>query len=416
MLDSLRVRIATGYALLATVTIAVLAVTDSLAVAAIVAVALAALLTLAITRTIAASEREVTYQAQRSTATLETLVAATSQERDRLAAALNSSVDAVLAVDPDGRITFANAAAERLLERQHERLAGDSFALVMPNEQVLAALRASRQDGQRHAALIEQPGRRHLQVITTPIVSGGEWSVLVVVHDLTDVKRTEQVRRDFIANVSHELRTPLASLKSVIETLQEGALDDKAAAREFLARADAEVDRIVQIMEELLELSRIESGEVPLAAEPVQIGQVLARAVARLRHQAQRQGIELSLEAAPDLPPIQGDAERLERVAVNLIHNALKFTPAGGAVRVQAACQDGSVVVKVSDTGAGIAAEELPRIFERFYKVERARSGAGTGLGLAIVKHTVEAHGGAVAVESEEGRGATFSFSLPARA
>jgi len=413
MLDSLRVRIVAGYALIATIAIAALSATDSLVIAAIVAVVSATVLALAATRAIAASEREAVNQAQRSAATAEALIAAATQERDRLAAALQSSVDALLAVDADGRITFANAAAERLLEREQERLAGDSFALVMPNEQVLAALRASRDDGERHAALVEQ-GRRHLQVITTPIVAGGEWAVLVVVHDLTDVKRTEQVRRDFIANVSHELRTPLASLKSVIETLQEGALEEKEVAREFLARADAEVDRIVQVMEELLELSRIESGEVPMAEEPVQIGDVLARAVARLRHQAQRQGLELTLEAAPGLPAILGDAERLERVAVNLIHNALKFTPAGGSVRVRAVREDGAVVVEVSDTGAGIAAEDLPRIFERFYKADRARSGAGTGLGLAIVKHTVEAHGGAVSVESVEGRGATFSFSLPA--
>jgi two-component system phosphate regulon sensor histidine kinase PhoR len=260
----------------------------------------------------------------------------------------------------------------------------------------------------------ERPNHQFLQVVTTPIAGGGEWAALAVFHDVTDVKRTEQVRRDFVANVSHELRTPLAAIKSLIESLESGALDEPETAKDFLERANHEVDRLVRLVEELLELSRIESGEVPMATEPVQIGDVLARAVARLRHQAQRQGLELTLEAAPGLPAILGDAERLERVAVNLIHNALKFTPAGGSVRVRAAREGGAVVVKVSDSGAGIAAEDLPRIFERFYKADRARSGAGTGLGLAIVKHTVEAHGGAVSVESVEGRGATFSLSLPA--
>jgi two-component system phosphate regulon sensor histidine kinase PhoR len=438
---SLRFRIAAGYLLLIIAAFVALAITDSIPIAVAVAVAVAALLSVAVggavtgplgrlsraAQSLASGKLDERFEPRppgeigeladsfnQMAAGLEALVAAAAQERDRLAAALNSSVDAVFAVDPEGRITFANAAAERLLAREHESLVGSSFSFAMPHAEVLEALRSSRVDGRRHSTLIEQPGRKHLQVITTPIVSGGEWSVLVVVHDLTDVKRTEQVRRDFIANVSHELRTPLASLKSVIETLQEGALDDKAAALEFLARADAEVDRIVQIMEELLELSRIESGEVPMAEQPVQIGDVLARAVSRLRHQAQRQRIDLRLETAPHLPPILGDAERLERVAVNLIHNALKFTSEGGTVRVQAVFEDGSVIARVTDTGAGIAAEDLPRIFERFYKADRARSGAGTGLGLAIVKHTVEAHGGTVAVESAEGRGATFSFSFPA--
>jgi two-component system phosphate regulon sensor histidine kinase PhoR len=342
------------------------------------------------------------------------LIAAASQERNRLVAALNSSIDAVLAVNAEGRITFANVAAERLFLRSQEELVGNPFVWVMPDEQVMEALRASREEGRREMRLIERPSRYYLQVITTPIVGGGEWAALVVFHDLTDVKRVEQVRRDFVANVSHELRTPLASIKSVIETLQSGALEDREAAQDFLSRADAEVDRLVQLVEELLELSRIESREVPLARQPIEMAAVLAKAVERLRPQAEKQGLNLTLEVAPNLPPIIGDAERLERVAVNLIHNALKFTPAGGSIHVSADFVGGAVTVKVSDTGVGIAPEDLPRIFERFYKADRARGIGGTGLGLAVVKHTVEAHGGTVSVQSELGHGSTFSFSIPA--
>jgi two-component system, OmpR family, phosphate regulon sensor histidine kinase PhoR len=342
------------------------------------------------------------------------LIAAASQERNRLVAALNSSIDAVLAVNAEGRITFANVAAERLFLRSQEELVGNPFVWVMPDEQVIEALRASREEGRREARLIERPSRYYLQVITTPIISGGEWTALVVFHDLTDVKRVEQMRRDFVANVSHELRTPLASIKSVIETLQGGALEDRKAAQDFLSRADSEIDRLVQLVEELLELSRIESGEVPLARQPVEMAAVLAKAVERLRPQAEKQGLNLTLEVAPNLPPIVGDAERLERVAVNLIHNALKFTPAGGSIHVSADFVGGAVTVKVSDTGVGIAPEDLPRIFERFYKADRARGIGGTGLGLAVVKHTVEAHGGTVSVQSELGHGSTFSFSVPA--
>ncbi|MGD0205445.1 MAG: HAMP domain-containing protein, partial [Dehalococcoidia bacterium] len=179
---------------------------------------------------------------------LKELIAAASQERNRLVAALNSSVDAVLAVNAEGHITFANMAAERLFLRSQEELVGNPFVWVMPDEQVIEALRASREEGRREMRLIERPSRYYLQVITTPIISGGEWAALVVFHDLTDVKRVEQVRRDFVANVSHELRTPLASIKSVIETLQSGALEDREAAQDFLSRADAEVDRLVQFL------------------------------------------------------------------------------------------------------------------------------------------------------------------------
>jgi two-component system phosphate regulon sensor histidine kinase PhoR len=350
---------------------------------------------------------------------LERLIDSASQERNRLIAALNSSIDAVVGVDGQGHIIFANAAAERLFSRSQADLLGTPFGWAMPDEQATEALRASRQNSSRETRLIDRSDRRHLQVIIAPIVGGGEWTTLVVFHDLTDVKRVEQVRRDFVANVSHELRTPLASIKSVIETLQSGALDDRAAAQDFLSRADAEVDRLVQIVEELLELSRVESERVPLAREPVRMGDVLAEAVERLRPQAEKEGLTLTLDVPPDLPLVVGDAERLEQAAVNLLHNAIKFTPGGGSVRVWAHRADGAVTVSVSDTGIGIAPEDLPRVFERFYKADRARTraaarpGGGTGLGLAVVKHTVEAHGGTVSVESDLGRGSTFSFSIP---
>ena len=345
---------------------------------------------------------------------LEALLSAASEERNRLIAALNSSSDAVLAVNGEGRVAFANAAAVRLFDRAQGDLVGNPFVWIMPSEDAVEALRASREEGRREARLIERPNRQYLQVATAPILGGGEWVALVVLRDVTDVKRAEQVRRDFVANVSHELRTPLASVKSVIETLQGGALEDEATAREFLARADAEIDRLVQMVEELLELSRIESGEVPFAQQPVEMGNVLVEAVERLRPQAERQGLNLTLDVSPDLPPVVGDAERLGRVAVNLLQNAIKFTPAGGSIRVSVALAGGDVTVKVSDTGTGIAPEDLPRVFERFYKADRSRGSIGTGLGLAVVRHTVEAHGGSVSAESEPGRGSTFSFSIPA--
>ena len=312
---------------------------------------------------------------------LQEAIGAASREKSRLIAALDSSVDAVVALDGDGGIAFVNAAAERFFSETRQKLVGSPFAWVMPEERVVEALRRSREEGQHEVCLVEGVERQHFQVISTPIIGGGDWVALLVFHDLTEVKRVEDVRRDFVANVSHELRTPLAAIKAVLETLQGGALEDK-------------------------------SGELPLTKEPVEMATVLADAVNRLKPQSERSGIQLVMEVEDNLPTVIGDAERLERVVVSLIHNALKFTSIG-EIRVSAAAENGKITVRVSDSGVGIAPDELPRVFERFYKADRARSRGGTGLGLAVVKHTVLGHGGSVAVESEEGKGSTFIFSIP---
>jgi two-component system phosphate regulon sensor histidine kinase PhoR len=340
-------------------------------------------------------------------------MASASQERSRLAAALNSSIDAVAALDGAGRILFANLAFERAFGRSQMEIAGRPFAWVLADEQVLEAIRASREQQLRQISNVEVSGRQFLQVVTTPIAGGGEWSVLVVCHDLTDVKRTEQVRHDFVANVSHELRTPLAAIKSVVETLAEGALQDETVAQEFLRRADQEVDRLVVMVEELLELSRIESGEQPLAREDVDVAVLLAEVVERLRPQAEHAQIELRLELAPELGRASLDVSRIERAVLNLVQNALKFTPEGGAVTVAAARNAHELRVEVRDTGIGIAPADLPRIFERFYKADQSRASVGSGLGLALVKHAVEAHGGSLGVSSEPGKGSVFSFTIP---
>jgi two-component system phosphate regulon sensor histidine kinase PhoR len=346
-------------------------------------------------------------------AELQSRIESGTRARNRLMAALNSSIDAIVAVDGEGRVTFANSAAAALFGKTEQEMEGNPFVWLMASEKVVEALRVSREEGRRESLIIERPNRRYLSVIVSPIVGGGAWSSLVVMHDLTEMKRVEQVRRDFVANVSHELRTPLAALKSVIETLQGGAVEDRDLARDFLSRADSEVDRLVQMVEELLELSRIESGEVPMRHEPVDMAAIVWSAAERLRPQAQRQGLSLSVKVAGGLPAVMGDAVRLERAVINLIQNSLKFTPAGGCVDVEAHADSGSLSVIVSDTGVGIEPEDLPRVFERFYKGDRARGGAGSGLGLALVKHTAEAHGGAVRVESEPGKGSRFTLSVP---
>jgi two-component system phosphate regulon sensor histidine kinase PhoR len=345
---------------------------------------------------------------------IEARIAGASQERNRLMAAINSSVDAVIAVDAENNVTFANAATEVMLEKKPDEIVGQPFVWVVPTAEVIQALRDSRESGVQSSLVIERPVRRYLRAIVTPIRGGGEWASLVVFHDLTDVKRVEDVRRDFAANVSHELRTPLAAIKSVIETLQGGAMEDTAVAKDFLERADSEVDRLVQMVEELLELSRIESGELEVRKEAVDIGETATAAVDRLRPHADRAGVTLKADVAPSVPAVLGDRVTLERAVMNLVHNAIKFTEEGGSIDVGVRAVEGGIELAVQDTGVGIEAQDLPRVFERFYKTDRARRAGGTGLGLAVVKHTVEAHGGRVWAESTLGSGSTFRMWLPA--
>jgi two-component system phosphate regulon sensor histidine kinase PhoR len=223
----------------------------------------------------------------------------------------------------------------------------------------------------------------------------------------------ETVRRDFISNISHELRTPLASLKALTETLRDGALEDSKAAARFLGRIETEVDALTQMATELLELSRIESGQVPLELKAVPAAALLLSAVERMRAQAERAGITILIDNAEDMTVLRADPTRLEQVLVNLIHNAIKFTRPGGEVILATENEADFVRFSVRDSGAGIPAEDLERIFERFYKADRARSGGGTGLGLSISRHLVEAHGGRIWAESTEGQGSTFYFTIP---
>jgi two-component system phosphate regulon sensor histidine kinase PhoR len=339
-----------------------------------------------------------------------------TEAKSRLIAALDASIDAILALDRGARITFANDAARKLLSSRGEDLVGSPVAYLVPDDRLVEALRSSSEDHASFSLTIERPNKQYLQAVTTPIMGGGDWAALVVIQDLSEARRTEQVRRDFIANVSHEFRTPLAAIKSVLETLEAGAKDEPESAAEFMSLADSEVDRLIQMVEELLELSRLESGDLPLDRNSLDITAILQGVVERMRRQAERAGVQLSLEVSPSLPPVSGDADVIERAVVNLVHNAVKFTPKGGAIRMTARPADGAVSITVADTGEGIPPEDLPRIFERFYRGDRSRGGSGTGLGLAVARHAVEAHGGSIHVQSRLGEGSTFTLSLPADA
>ena len=336
------------------------------------------------------------------------------EERGRLAAVLDNMADGAIITDGDGNVRLINPAAVRILGADEETAMGRSFAEVARDHRIIDLWQQCREECEELIELVEVGHNRpFLQVVVTPLRDAEPGANLVILQDLTQVRRLETVRRDFISNISHELRTPLASLKALADTLHDGALEDPPAARRFLDRMEVEVDALTQMVRELLELSRIESGQVGFEILPVPVVNVVRPPVERLRPQAERADLQLSIDLAPDLPPVLADAERMQQVVTNLVHNAIKFTPPGGEVAISATANQDEVIISVRDTGVGIPADDLPRIFERFYKADRARSGGGTGLGLAIAKHIVLAHGGRIWAESVEARGSTFYVALP---
>jgi two-component system phosphate regulon sensor histidine kinase PhoR len=348
----------------------------------------------------------------RMAAKLKEAMTLVTAERDRIAIVLESMGDAIFVVDGEGRVTMTNKSAEKVLQVPRDAAKGRHFIEVVRDYEIDALLQRCLEKREQQTGLVEIRSKKQLLgVIATPFQ--GDTGCLLLIQDLTELRKLETVRRDFMANLSHELRTPIASLKALGETLHEGAIDQPSVARDFVGKMNVEVDRLAQMVQEMGEISRIESGEAPLQKTPVNVAEVVDRAMGRLMAQADRAGLRLETQVAPSLPRIQADEARLEQVLVNLIHNAIKFTPPAGRITVSAKAEGDKLLVSASDTGVGIPEDDLPRVFERFYKADRARAGGGTGLGLAIAKHVVEAHGGRIWVESVEGRGATFSFSIP---
>ncbi len=335
-------------------------------------------------------------------------------ERARLEVVLQKMTDGVVIVDAAGTIQLINPAAEKMFSVSAVGKAGKPLIEVILHHQPYDMWQQSQRSGEIHRADFEVGSKPvYVQGIATPLSPLISGSTLLLFQNMTRQRQIEAVRRDFISNVSHELRTPLAALKALTETLQGGALEDPRSAHRFLEQMETEVDSLSLMVTELLELSRIESGRVPFTFNPTRPADLASAAVERLRLQAERAGLNLVVDVAEDLPLVRADAVRIQQVLVNLLHNAIKFTPAGGQVSIKAQRQERAVLFNVTDTGVGIASEDLPRIFERFYKVDRSRATSGTGLGLAIARHLVEAHGGRIWAESEVNRGSSFSFTIP---
>jgi len=340
-------------------------------------------------------------------------IASLSQERNKLAAVLANMADGLLLIDHEGRLRLANRVVEKLFGFEEEKALGQPLISVIPNHEIEELRRQCLNEGQQIVKELEtDQGKRFLRIIATPVTGDASTSVLLIFQDLSDMRRLQTTRRDFVSNISHELRTPLASIKAAVETLQDGALADPSVADDFLSRMEQEVDHLTQLVGELAELSSIESGR-QMEMAIVDLHPIVEDTVSRLRALAGRSGVSITADVPLNLPPVRADASRIFQVLMNLVHNAIKFTPPEGHITISAEPIGNRVVISVSDVGIGIATENLSRIFERFFKADKSRSSEGSGLGLAIAKHIVQAHNGEIWVESEQGKGSTFSFSLP---
>jgi two-component system phosphate regulon sensor histidine kinase PhoR len=327
----------------------------------------------------------------------------------------------VIRLDPSLRIVEANARAHALLAHHAGNLRGRSLmeAFMDPSVEGLVVKARTASTGSARTEMRSRGADGPVLVIHAQVApGGGAWLIL---DDVSELRRLQRIRTEFIDNLSHELRTPLTTVSLLAETLQreaEGVGDAiPAKMRDRIAKIEVETGHLVQMVNELLDLSRIEGGGTLQMADGVDMSRLAADSAERLRLFGERQGVTFRIETPPGLPPVRGDAARLGQVVVNLVHNAVKFSPDGGEITIRTAADDGEVVTSVQDNGIGIPRAARDRVFERFYKVDRARlraeAGGGTGLGLAISRHVVEQHGGRIWVDSEEGSGSTFSFALP---
>ncbi|MXX18434.1 MAG: PAS domain-containing protein [Dehalococcoidia bacterium] len=340
---------------------------------------------------------------------------AITAEHARLEAALAAAADGIMAVDATTDVQYANPAALALLGMEESEVVGRTLIESVRDYEFDALVREALAGESVPQPRVVPFGRDRtpLRALAVPVAEGGSWAALLVLVDLSDVQRVDHVRRDFISNVSHELRTPIAAIGALVETLELGDLEgDEQAA--FLSRIRNQVERMALLTNELLDLSRIESGAIHLEPESVDLASSVAEAQAALASRLEACDVRVE---GPDgaTPSVEADRTATVRIVTNLLDNALKFSPDGSVITIDVRDEDPLVAVEVCDDGPGIAAQDLDRVFERFYKAEHSRADDGAGLGLAIVKHLVQAHGGTVAARNEDGRGAAMTVRLPKR-
>jgi two-component system phosphate regulon sensor histidine kinase PhoR len=351
-------------------------------------------------------------------ARLEQTYRSLTAERNQSAAILGSMVEGVAVIGAEQRVVFVNDAFCRDLSLARDACIGRRLVEVMRQPELLKLVEAAQAGASLTAAemtLSAGPVTRHVSVTAAPVRAEGGGAIVLVLHDISELQRLERIRRDFVANVSHEFKTPLTAIQGFTETLLGGALDDAANRRRFLEIIREHARRLARLTDDLLTLSRVEAGKLELQVTAVDVAELVNGCVETTRLQAEQKELRLTAELPADLPALRGDAGRLAEILQNLLDNAVQYTPAGGRITISAAAEGGTVRLQVTDSGIGIPQHEQQRIFERFYRVDAARSreAGGTGLGLSIARHLAEAHGGRIEVRSEAGAGSTFTLFVP---
>jgi two-component system, OmpR family, phosphate regulon sensor histidine kinase PhoR len=353
-----------------------------------------------------------------SAARLNAGIGVLTDERNRSAAILGSMIEGVAVISESERILFSNRAFSRILGLQDAgEIEGRALLEVARQSDLLASMKMAL-GGQAQVTseiVVGTVRPRSFAVTAAPVQAASHKGAVLVLHEITELRRLERVRQDFVANVSHEFRTPLTAIQGFAETLLGGALEDPINRRRFVEIIREHAMRLARLTEDLLKLSRIEAGQLKLEFRPVSVAQLIDSCMETAQLKAVPKRLSLAVQMPAELPPVRGDANSLQEVLQNLLDNALQYTPAGGKIEVSALSTDSRVVVTVADTGIGIPQVEQERIFESFYRVDAARSreAGGTGLGLSIARHIMEAHGGHLWVESAVGEGSRFHFSIP---
>ena len=350
---------------------------------------------------------------------LKTKIETILEDRNQLSAVLTSVIEGVVAIDRNEKIILFNSALQKLFNLTRDKAIGRFFWEVIRNNELNDLLREvmeKKDFREKELTLFFSQGEKIFQVHALPIkgekvISG----VVAVLHDITELKKLERMRIEFVANVSHELRTPLTLIKGFIETLKRGAIRDSKNSQRFLDIIESHTERLNNLIDDLLELSKIESKEIKMEFQPIDLREVIEEVVSNFKEAIDEKGHTVEIDIPPDFPQVEVAPERIEQVFINLLDNAIKFTPAGGKICIRGTVKEKDIQIEVSDTGIGIPKEHLSRLFERFYRVDKARSRelGGTGLGLSIVKHIIQAHSGTVGVESKANKGSRFFFTLP---